>query len=103
MNLGCELASCRLSPCRPGVSHRKWGYNVTAFASNVNLFASEFGRVSKVWFDHFLAVKVGMGIVEVIMVSSGWCFHFECVWFAVLLHVFGELLHPIVLDIEVNY
>ena len=53
-------------------------------------------------FDHCLAVRVFVGIVEVIMVTGGWCFHFQCLWFAVFCNVVRELLDPIVLDIKVD-
>ncbi len=51
-------------------------------------------------FDHVLAVRV---VVIIILVPIGWCFVFDCVWFNVVLHVFGELWHPVVFDIDVNY
>ena len=76
---------------------------VTALASDVNAFAPELGFVSEVCFDHCLAVRVLMRIVEVVVVALGWGFHFQCLWFAVLLNVVRELGHPLVFNIEVDH
>ena len=84
-------------------SGRGWRYDVTALASDVNAFASELCFVSEVCFDHFLAIGILMRIVEVVVVALGWGFHFQCLWFAVLLNVVCELGHPIVFDIEVDH
>ncbi len=65
--------------------------------------AFELGLITMVCFENRLAVSVGVGIVEILRVSSGWCFEFECVWFTVLIHILGEFLQPIAFDVEVNY